>query len=586
MPSPSTVEVRQKAETLEILVEASEIAARHTTNLKELLEALRELVRKVVDYRIFAVLLKSEGEDVLRIHSAVGHRPKLVRNLRVKVGQGISGAAASEMRTIIVNDVRNDPRYLASVDGARSEISVPLVARGKLVGVIDLQSTQVGAFGDYERNMLELIGSRFSLAIDTARLYRSAVRQNRTLKTLSRIAQEFSRILDLEDLLRKISTLVREQIPYDAFSILLLDKESQLLKHYFGVRHDQRIQWDNMPLGKGLVGAAARQASAVLVGDTSRDARYVAMVEGIRSEVAVPLMLRDEVIGVLDLESGQVNAFTSEHVSVLSLLAPQVATAIENARLYGEVVARQERLSRNLRAARELQKHLLPERSPAVEGLEIAFRNESAAEVSGDLYDFFPFPDKKLGILIGDVSGKGAAAALYGALVSGLLRNLVREEQSPPALLASANRALLSRKIESRYLTSLYACWDPGKRRLEMANAGQPRPLLYRQGKVEALDVSGIPLGLLEVPSYESYSLTLEPGDMVVLLSDGITESENASREHFGEHGLSALVEKHGGGSAEELLAKIFEGARSFAGSSKRDDDRTVVVVKAAQGQK
>ena len=581
MPPPSIAAVRQKNETLEILAEASEIAANYTTNLDELLEALRELVRKVVDYKIFAVLLKSEDEDVLRIRAAVGHKPKLVRNLRVKIGQGISGSAANELRTIIVNDVRNDGRYLAAVDGVRSEISVPLIARGKLVGVIDLQSTQLGAFGDYERNMLELIGSRFSLAIDTARLYRSAVRQNRTLTMLSEIAQEFSRILDLEELLQKVSTLIGKQIPYDAFSIFLLEKESKILKHYFGVRLDQRIQGHNMPLGKGLVGAAAQQASPVLVGDTNRDPRYVAMVEGIRSEVAVPLMLRDEVIGVLDLESEHVDAFTSEHVRVLSLLAPQVATAIENARLYGEVVTRQERLSRNLRAARELQKHLLPEESPAVEGLEIAFRNESAAEVSGDLYDFFPFPDKTLGILIGDVSGKGAAAALYGALVSGLLRNLVLEEQSPKALLASANRALLSRKIEARYLTSLYACWDPEKRILEMANAGQPRPLLYRQGKVEALDVSGIPLGLLDVSSYESCALPLEPGDTVVLLSDGITESENSSREQFGEYGLTELVEEYGDRSASELLSRIFDGVQSFTGSSKLDDDRTAVIVKA-----
>ena len=581
MPSSSIAAVRQKAETLEILVEASEIAATYTTNLDGLLEALRELVRKVVDYKIFAVLLKSEGENVLRIRAAVGHTPKLVRNLRVKIGQGITGTAAKEVRTIIVNDVRNDRRYLASADDVRSEISVPLVARGKLVGVIDLQSTQVGAFGDYERNMLELIGSRFSLAIDTARLYSGAVRQNRTLTMLTQIAQEFSQILDLGELLQKVSTLIRRQIPYDAFSILLLEKESQLLKHYFGVRHDQRIQWDNMPIGVGLVGAAAEQASPVLVGDTNLEPRYVPMVDGIRSEVAVPLMLRDKVVGVLDLECEQVDAFTKEHVRVLTLLAPQIATAIENARLYGEVVTRQDRLSRNLRAARELQKHLLPETSPDVEGLEIAFRNESAAEVSGDLYDFFPFPDKTLGILIGDVSGKGAAAALYGALVSGLLRNLVLEEQSPKALLAAANRTLLSRKIEARYLTSLYARWDPQNRSLEMSNAGQPRPLLYRQGRVEALNISGIPLGLLEVSSYESYPLTLEPGDAVVLLSDGITEAESSSRKQFGEHGLTDLVKKHGDGSAADLLSGIFEGVESFTGSSKLDDDRTVVVVKA-----
>ena len=208
------------------------------------------------------------------------------------------------------------------------KISVPLVARGKLVGVVDLQSTRLQRWG-LRTQHARADRSRFSLAIDTARLYRAAVRQNRTLTRLSEIAQEFSRILDPEELLQKVSTLIRKQIPYDAFSILLLEKESQLLKHHFGVRFDQRIQWDSMPLGKGLVGAAAQQASPVLVATPAAIRATWAMVEGIRSEVAVPLMLRDEVIGVLDLESEQVDAFTSEHVRVLSLLAPQVATAIE-----------------------------------------------------------------------------------------------------------------------------------------------------------------------------------------------------------------------------------------------------------------
>ena len=581
MPSTVPAPARPQADAIEILIEAAEIVAGHSLDLEELLRALRDLVGKVVDYQVFAILLRTPDGSALRIRSSVGYRPDVVRNLRVELGEGITGAAAQQQKTLVVEDVRRDPRYLLTVDGVRSEIAVPLVARGELVGVIDLQSTELNAFGEQEKNLLELIGSRFSLAIEAARMHRRTLSQNRVLATLSRVAQEFSHILNLDELLAKLSHLVRRQIPYDAFSILLLEKESQILKHYFGVRFDKRIQWNNMPVGQGIVGAAAKEAQTVLVPDTSRDERYVAMVEGIRSEVAVPLMVKDEVIGVLDLECEQVNAFTREHEWLLSLLAPQVAIAIENARLYEQVARNEARLESDLRAARELQQHLLPASPPRMEGIEIAARNDSATEISGDLYDFFPLDGERLGILIGDVSGKGAPAALYGALVSGLMREMAADGYRPSRLLLELNRALLSRKIEARYLTALYAEWNPAERKFTLANAGLPRPLLYHQGSVTPLDVSGIPLGLMGVSEYEDLTLTLPPGDTIVFASDGITESENAAREQFGDHEFAKVVEKYGEASPERLLDAVFEGVSAFSRAARAADDRTVIVVKA-----
>ena len=572
---------RPQADAIEILIEAAEIVAGHSLDLEELLRALRDLVGKVVDYQVFAVLLRTADGNALRIRSSVGYRPEVVRNLRIELGEGITGTAAEQQKTLVVEDVRRDPRYLVTVDGVRSEIAVPLVARGELVGVIDLQSTRLNAFSEHEKNLLELIGSRFSLAIEAARLHRGTLSQNRVLATLSQIAQEFSHILNLDELLSKVSHLVRRQIPYDAFSILLLEKESQILKHYFGVRFDERIQWNNMPVGRGIVGAAARDAQTVLVPDTNRDERYVAMVEGIRSEVAVPLIVKGEVIGVLDLECEHVNAFTREHVRLLALLAPQVAIAIENARLYEQVARNEARLERDLRAARELQQHLLPASPPQVEGLEIAARNDSAMEISGDLYDFFPLDGERLGLLIGDVSGKGAPAALYGALVSGLMRELAADRHAPSKLLLELNRALLSRKIEARYLTALYAEWSPADRTFTLANAGLPRPLLYSQGSVTPVDVSGIPLGLMGVSEYEDLTLRLRPGDTLVFASDGITESEDADREQFGDHQFANVVEKYGEAPPGRLLDAVFEGVNAFSSAARAADDRTVIVVKA-----
>jgi sigma-B regulation protein RsbU (phosphoserine phosphatase) len=577
MQLPSPISSRRHADPIEILLEAAEIVTEHSLALEELLPALAELVRKVVDYQLIAVFLRS-GTDALRIRFSIGYREDFTRNLRLKIGEGITGLAALKRETIIVNDVTRDDRYLMAIDAVRSEIAVPLLARGKIAGVIDLQSTQVDAFGDYEKKMLELIGSRFSMAIDAARLYRATLRQNRTLRTLAEIAQEFSRILRLEDLLQNVSTSVRRLIPYDAFSILLREKD--VLKHYFGVRFDERTHWESMPLSKGIVGAAATTGRPILARDTTRDTRYIAVIEGIRSEVAVPLMIKDQVIGVMDLESEEVGAFSHDHVRTLMLLAPQIATAIDNARLYEQVARSQEKLQRDLTAARQLQSQMLPTTYPHLKGLELFAHNDPAAEVTGDLYDFVPYAGGQLGILVGDVSGKGAAAALYAAMAIGMLRNLVQPGQSPAALLEAANTVLLERRVGTRYLTAMYAKWYPKERRLLIANAGQPRPILRRRDKIETLPVVGIPLGLLEGSSYEQLDLHLEPGDLLVFASDGITETDNEARVQYGEQHLSKVIAENRAASASELLKIVFDDVGKFAAGQPQADDRTLIVAK------
>ena len=163
----------------------------------------------------------------LRIRYAVGHRDEVVRNLSIALGEGITGTAAARREPILVGDVRNDPRYLNTVDAVRTELAVPMTARGKLVGVIDLQSTRVNAYTEYDRALLRLIAARVGIAIDNARLYRRVERQNRTLKTLAHISREFSSILDLNELLGKIASTMRDLINYDAFSILLRRSRSQ-----------------------------------------------------------------------------------------------------------------------------------------------------------------------------------------------------------------------------------------------------------------------------------------------------------------------------------------------------------------------
>jgi sigma-B regulation protein RsbU (phosphoserine phosphatase) len=579
MSSRPTTLLERRSELLDFLLEVAEVSSQ-TLELDRLLPELARLIKKVIDYEIFAILLLSERSQTLKIQYAIGHREEVIRNLRIPLGEGITGAAAAARKAVNVGDVRRDPRYLNALDIVRSELAVPMMARGRVVGVIDIQATRLDAFSEPEVGLVELTASRMAMAIDNARLYRRVVRQNRTLRTLVSVAQEFSSNLDLDLLLRSISEQLRKLINYDAFSIMRVEESQAVLRDYLSVRYDQRVPMDNVPLGKGIVGTVAEQGQPVLVPDTSQDQRYIPWDEGIRSEVAVPLIVRNRVIGVLDLESEQVNYFTEEHVRTLSLLAPQIAAALENAQLYKQVAENQGRMQADLRAARRLQQHLLPECCPRVAGLEISARCEPAREIGGDLYDFLPFPKNRLSITIGDVSGKGAAAALYGALVSGILRPLAREHRSPAQLLRALNQALVERQIEANYVALLAAWWQPDTRQLTLANAGLPLPIVCREGRLCQQRVEGIPLGLLPHTEYEEVTIPLEPGDLVVFASDGITDARDNFGQEYGHERLAILVDRHCGLSADEVLEKIFHDVRNHAAAAPAFDDQTVVILK------
>ena len=445
-----------------------------------MLANVAEIVQKVLPYDLFAILLYNERRQDLRIRYGVGHREEVVRNLSIALGEGITGTAAARREPVLVGDVRTDSRYLNTVDAVRTELAVPMTARGKLVGVIDLQSTRVNAYTEYDRALLRLIAARVAIAIDNARLYRRVERQNRTLKTLANISREFSSILDLNELLGKIASTVRELINYDAFSILSVDPEARALRHLFSLRYDQRVNIDNVPLGKGITGAAAESREVVRVHDTAKDPRYIASHPDIRSEVAVPLILQDRVLGVMDLESSRIGHFTDDHVRTLALLAPQVASSVENARLYQELAARERRMEEDLQAARDLQRVLLPDGCPEIEGLDTAVRLRPAREISGDIYDIFEQRDGQTVIAFGDVSGKGAAAALYGGLISGLLRTLAPRRRQPAKLMVALNEALVERKVEARYVTLCVLLWNPAAREFVMANAGALPPMICR----------------------------------------------------------------------------------------------------------
>ncbi len=568
----------ERADLLDFLLEASAVTS-ETLDLERVLAGVAGIVKNVVPYDLFAILLYNEKQRGLSIRYSIGHRDEVVRNLVIPLKEGITGWAAATRAPILIGDVRNDPRYLNALDAVRSELAVPMISRGKLVGIIDVQSTHLDAYASEDVTVVRLIGQRVAASIENARLYRRVERQNKTFKTLAALSQEFSSILALDELLDKIAKTVYGLISYDAFSILMLDAAQQVLRHRFSQRFDQRIELDNIPVAKGITGAAVTSRAAVRVVDTLADPRYIASHPDIRSEIAVPLMVQDRVVGVMDLESERIGYFTEDHKRLLNLLAPQMASSIENARLYGELAEREQRMDEDLKAARKLQAVLLPGEAPEIEGLEIAIRLRPAREISGDIYDFFDYGECAI-LAYGDVSGKGAAAALYGALAGGLLRTLGHRCRGPGDLLRLLNKVLLERKVDAQYVTLALLSWEPTSRRFVMANAGAVPPLVCRNGEIVKLRVEGVPAGLLEDREYEEVVLNAEPGDVILLYSDGLEDQPNPAGEEYGRARLAQSLRAHCGGTPPEIADGVLRDLDAFAAGTSAFDDQTVLAVK------
>jgi sigma-B regulation protein RsbU (phosphoserine phosphatase) len=336
----------------------------------------------------------------------------------------------------------------------------------------------------------------------------------------------------------------------------------------------------DIQMGEGLVGAAAAEKTAVLVPDVSKDQRYVMVNPETRSELAVPLIYKDKVIGVLDLEHTRRGFFTEDHKRTITTLAAQVAIAIENARLYEEIARQERRLERDLALARELQFRLLPEAMPTVEHLEVAARFLPARAIGGDLYDFVHYSLSRLGIIVGDVSGKGAPAAIYAALVSGILRSHAPIEPAPSEMLSAVNFSLSERRIEGQYICLLYAVWDDEKRTLQIANSGLPRPIYVHDGKMEIIEATGLPPGLFDDAEYDELSFQAKPGDMFVFFSDGMLDARNRAGEMFGRKGVERVIASCGDQSPQCIVTSLFQAVEEHAAGEDPFDDQTVVAIK------
>ena len=582
MEIAATQDVHTKVEPL--LLEVADVV-NTTLDLDTTLRRVAELVRKVIDYEIFAILLLNEKTQELRFRFQVGYPPEVAEKMRIKVGEGVTGTAAQRREAVLIGDVTHNPQYISAVPNVHSELAVPLIVKNRLIGVMDLEAREANYFTEEHKYVLTLIASRMAVGIENAQLHTRTTRQARTLVLLNEIARELTSILNLDALLNRIAELLSRLIDYQMFSILLLDAAGEKLQHRFSLRFRENVHLKHeVPLDQGLVGYAASHKQAVLVPDVNKDPRYIKLNPETRSELAVPLIYKDNVIGVLDLEHTRRGFFTEDHKRAITTLAAQIAIAIENARLYEHIARQEKRLERDLAMARELQSRLLPPTLPKPANLDLAAKFVPARAIGGDLYDFVNYSLSRTAIVIGDVSGKGAPAAIYAALVSGILRSHAPIEPGPAEMLRAVNFSLGERRIDAQFVSIIYAVWDDENRTLQVANSGLPRPLYCHDGKIEVIEATGLPLGLFDDADYDEFTFKAKPGEMFVFFTDGILDARNKAGDSFGRGRVEQVVAKCTSVSAACVVDSLFKAVDEFAAGVEAFDDQTVVAIRVKGG--
>src|SRR5438034_6630967 len=414
------------------------------------------------------------------------------------------------------------------------------------------------------------------------------------LRMLLDITKKISRSLDLTEVLNLVMETLDSLIPYDAAGIYLVkcsrpftewdgDADETCVFHTEAVRgYDiADLQELRLKMGEGLIGHVAIRGKPFIAPDVSKEPRYINARARTRSELIAPIISNDEVIGVFDLESDELNAYSNDDLEILMLLASHVAIIIEKVMLHEQLIEKQ-RLETQLEVARQVQLELLPARDPELAGYDISGYNFPTEEVSGDYYDWVRVYDDQIGIVIADVSGKGVPAALLMAFLRASLRAATHIGYATHISMSKVNYLLWESIERNQFVTAFYGVLDASNRTLTYSNAGHNPPLLLEaDGTARFQERGGVPLGMFRESRYYEYFQTIEPGQLLVLYTDGLTEAMNSAEEEYGRDRLVSAVRQCRDLGARDMVDYIHRDLISWTEGRGSHDDVTIFIIKA-----
>jgi serine phosphatase RsbU (regulator of sigma subunit)/putative methionine-R-sulfoxide reductase with GAF domain len=580
-------------------------------DLDELLPSVVRLIRERFGYHpVHIFTVDDEGALVFRASTAEGEALGRLRQLALREGNGIVGAAAETGTPVLVSDVRQDPRYIGDDWHTLSELAVPLRFGEEHVGVLDVQSAEVGRFAESDLFVMRTLADQIAVAIESARAYTAQREEAWTLNSLLQVAENIARASTLEDLLPAIVRLPPLLLGCDRCYVLVWNRERGTFTPLaaYGLTLDQRAEFVGRPFDEAdapVLAEARRTMTPIALDDASHRVYMCPPILGRfggGALLALPLTARGAPLGMLIADyDGAERRFTAREMALYTGMANQIAGALESALLAQEAVEAAH-LEEELRVARDIQTALLPASVPSLDGWNIAADWRSARLVGGDFYDFWTLertkddgrwtmddgsssivhrPSSDLGFVVADVSDKGIPAAMFMALSRSLVRAAALDGSSPSVALGRANRWIARDSESAMFVTLFYGILHPNTGALRFTCAGHNPPLLFRAAdtRVTELTTPGIALGVLEEVTLGEAEVVLAAGDILVCYTDGLTEAINATEEAFGVPRLIEVIQANHASTSADLVAAI-NGALLRFTERPPFDDLTLVVIK------
>lgn len=570
-------------EKLRLLAEAAHLL-NSTIEYEELMKNVLRLVTRAVEAEAATVFRYDPAADDLRVRFYSGDDEP--RQLTIPIGQGFVGWVAENKEPVITNQPADDSRYsreIEEIQGVeiRSILCYPLTLRGKFFGVVEAINKKDGRFDQSDLDTLNVLSDQIALAITNALLYRTSRRQALQRKTLFEVSKQLMSPLSLDGLLHNILLALQKVVDYEAGGIYLIDDASGEVESITSLGYEKVLEADlRLKIGEGIVGTVARTGVPEIIPDIFKDSRYIDARPATRSEIVVPVISDTKMIGVLNLESDQVDAFADEDLEILTTFASQAAISIERARMH-RYILEQKKIEEQLSIARTIQKTFLPEDVPQIPNYDLWGTNISSGEVGGDYYDFIRIVDNQLGVTIADVSGKGIPAALIMASFRASLIAEIRNNYAIRSICQKVNNLLCESLEPENFVTAIYGVLDTKNSIFTFSNCGHNPGLLLRQdGTVEELIEGGIILGIRPNSMYEERPIYIRSGDILCLYTDGVTEAENSSGEQFETGRIIEILANNRSLTAAEIGAKTVEAVGAFADAGHAMDDLTLIIVK------
>lgn len=517
------------------------------------------------------IILLNKGDDKFQVETLKGIPQDLIgKKLHIP----------SPSKSLLILDREDRSSWTSTLKELGIEIVLPMTSSDRNLGLIGFGRKMRG--GDYTQSEIEFLTSLANIAataVDKGVAFQQLQEANRKLdrkiqqlSTLFEIGRELNSTLNSEKILNILAYALMGEMMIQHCLIFLKDEGKMQLKLIKGSSNSEQVE---------EMIAASEEFSTYLSQITEPQRVSTSPLSDLGIIVLIPMRIQEETKGIIaigDRATGE--DYKDEELEFLSTLGNQAMISLENARLFEEALEKQ-RMEEELAIAREIQRGLLPKAPPDIEGYDIEGVNLPSKQVGGDYYDFIKIDDVHYGIAIADVSGKGPPAALLMANLQASLRALASEYLSPREMIFKINNLIFRNTDIDTFITFFYGILDTKRRTFTYTNAGHNPPYLFHQdGSLRTLTEGGLILGMMESVIYGEERIQLAPGDLIVMFTDGVTEAINQQEEEFGEERLVKIIQQNRSAEAKQLINKIKDSLRRFAGGVHQNDDITVVVMR------